>query len=234
MKRIVSAFKEKWPYYILEVLVIMIGILGAFGLNSWKEERINRTKEKELLIQIKENILRNMEELNSDINGWDRRTVRSLNLLLKAIESPDIYKDSIRNNFINLHRVSDPSITYAAYDALKDNGLEIIQSPTIQNEIINLFDISYRGMEQQIDELEIHLIKPTLGKYVYDHFYRDFTDTSTGNLVPNDYDRIIRSTELKNIVTQNLSWTIWFIELKENCLRESERVLAILEKEIND
>jgi hypothetical protein len=232
MKKIIKHFKKNWIRHGFETFAVLIGVLAAFALNDWNEKRVDRKKEQELLVQIRENVLRNMDELNSDINGWDNGTIRSLNRILEAIEKPDIYRDSITNEFQNLHRVSDPTITYAAYDALKDYGLETIQSSTLRTEIVNLFDITYRGLEEQINELEIHLIKPTSGKYVYDHFYRDITNGGTGRLIPNDYNEIIRSSELKNIVSQNLSWTLWFVELKENCLRESQRVLDLLEKEI--
>ena len=59
MKIIFKTFKEKWPEYFLEILVITLGILGAFALNSWNDNR----KAKDVQRQT---VARMIDDLESD------------------------------------------------------------------------------------------------------------------------------------------------------------------------
>ena len=49
MKKILETLKRKWAEYLLEIIVIMIGILGAFTLNNWNERR-KESKQKVIIL----------------------------------------------------------------------------------------------------------------------------------------------------------------------------------------
>ena len=62
MKKLLTTLSDKWAEYILEILVITIGILGAFALNNWNEDRKENAKREDLLLSLQ-------SDLNSDIHS---------------------------------------------------------------------------------------------------------------------------------------------------------------------
>lgn len=67
MKIILETLKKKWPNYLLEIFVITIGILVAFMLNSWNEEKKDREQERLLLTELQNEFNKNLKELDEKI-----------------------------------------------------------------------------------------------------------------------------------------------------------------------
>jgi hypothetical protein len=57
MKRILTTLSQKWPEYLLEVLVLVVGIYGAFALERWNETR----KEQEEILNYIQSIKKDLE-----------------------------------------------------------------------------------------------------------------------------------------------------------------------------
>jgi len=65
-KKIILNLRENWITYEFETLVVVVGILGAFELENWKESRQDRVKEQEYLSRIE-------NDLKSDTIYFNRR-----------------------------------------------------------------------------------------------------------------------------------------------------------------
>lgn len=66
MNKIINHFKANWVRHGFETLVVVVGILVAFGLNNWNENRKERLVEKELLEDLQKDLISNRTLLSSD------------------------------------------------------------------------------------------------------------------------------------------------------------------------
>ncbi len=68
MKRILKTLRKKWPEYVIEAVVIIASILGAYALDNWNEDRKERALErkylKALLVDLDRDLI-SLEKLES-------------------------------------------------------------------------------------------------------------------------------------------------------------------------
>ena len=72
MKKIIDLLKHKWGEYVIEIVVITLGIFGAFILNNWNENRKEKQYEKSILLALKEDFLENQKELEKTLGRQNR------------------------------------------------------------------------------------------------------------------------------------------------------------------
>jgi|GEM_PF-1208688 len=72
MQKILKTLKLKWAEYLLEIIVIIIGILGAFLLNSWGENVQSSRSEQRLLTGLRSEFIKNKEKLTTVLEHHER------------------------------------------------------------------------------------------------------------------------------------------------------------------
>lgn len=123
MKQIFSILKEKWPEYILEILVITIGILGAFALNNWNENSNNRRIVVDYYCRFLADLNQDEVQVDSLLSEGQLRLKKS-NELLAELVSPNPNKQKTMKLLLE----STARITYpfnpisAGYDDVKSSG----------------------------------------------------------------------------------------------------------------
>ena len=113
MKKIIDLIKEKWGEYVIEILVITLGIFGAFILNDWNEKR----KEKEKFLILTEQLYNSIYTDILSLESIYKSTSKQIHLIDKYLNFYD--KKVYKKNICELFYLD----TYAKLDFTESNIL---------------------------------------------------------------------------------------------------------------
>ena len=213
-------------YAIGEIVLVVIGILIALQINNWNEKRKEHLTERILLTNLKEDLSRNKEIIQSNISGLNFILAR-INLLLTAHTENRAYNDSL-NGYFHLARVFPESpISFVTFDEIKTKGTDIIESTDLRKKIVELFEITLSNMIETTSRLE-----GALRPIQLEHQLRNFFSGDTLGLIPNDGEKIMLNSEYFNIVSQRRLYYKMFIAMKENCIKEIDIVQNLIDQEL--
>ena len=150
MKKVLEVLKQKWVEYLLEIIVITIGILGAFALNNWHEARQLRSEEitslKNLQIEFQENL-----QAFDHILKYHKSKVESINeVLFQDLSSHSLESLDALNKDIVFSTTFNPS--FSIYNSLIYSGnINLIENDTVKNRIAK-----FRDMVTDYQDDEMH------------------------------------------------------------------------------
>jgi hypothetical protein len=87
MKKIIVHLKENWVRHGFETLVVTVGILGAFTLNNWNENRKERVMGQYYLESLKKEMEVNIQTAQ-DHNEYNEFQYKNAELILASFDEP--------------------------------------------------------------------------------------------------------------------------------------------------
>lgn len=219
--------KISWANYLIELLVVIIGISIAFAIEK-HAERLNENNEISAILESF------ADDLNRDIKGYaegqipyNEGRVAELDYILKMLRTETLDDDSLHRNIQRMFGSANSRITNATYESVKSSGkLENIANVELRKQIVSHYQSNYSqsdylaGVNAEFSD--------RLLTYVSDHSDALFTnnysdkkllkDVKFRNMVlrwrnminfkVNEYKRMTRSTEtLLNAINKQLGRT---------------------------
>jgi len=178
MKKIINHLKENWIRHGFETLYVIVGILIAFSLNDWNEDRKARITEISLLNELITGLSVDSYTLNFNIDKHNQ-AIKSCEIILRSLNEVEEYHDSLAHHFAAVHYYTTFASARGAYESLKSMGFESISNESLRFTIIDLYDQWYTILQtnQKILTGDIHDLKRNFHQ---DHFDKFLV------LVPND------------------------------------------------
>lgn len=247
MKQILKHFKKDWYKYGLETLVVIVGVLIAFSLSSWNEERKDRIKEQDYLQGLYEDLINNKNSLEFEIELSKYRLEYGTQLR-ELIEGKvtEIDTAELLIGIVFLGEFTPfQSITNTFEDLKSSGNLDIIRSPEVKDRIANylyrvdLFESMLYANNQDVKNLYndklYEYLSPEIQSYRLEKAFVEKGDPSLQELnnfgfnldgLKQDSDFLMR---LNRVIGNEGQLKIWYgVLLKENL----EPAISIIENEI--
>lgn len=143
-----------WPQLGLELVVVVLGILLALGIDSWWAERNDRALERAILSQLSKDLSRADGQLSEQLALTEEAAQAAVNLTDAAQGGRGAPVDSVASWLIRVSWWSDPVPTTAtAQGILSSNSLHLIRSEALRSALVSFLD-QVRQMESRIPRHE--------------------------------------------------------------------------------
>ena len=141
-----------FKYAIGEIVLVVIGILIALQINNWNEERKNQAFEKEILEQIRANLIKDKLTL-IDIKSNFERALSSTDKILNASWNQN-ERDSVKYWLADIIQFDRFQPLTNAYEVAKSKGLDLISNKQLRFIIGTYYDDESKNVTKSIKDIE--------------------------------------------------------------------------------
>ncbi len=158
--KIIKRFSGNWIRHGFETLYVIVGILVAFSLDDWNEDRKAKDTEISILNELIKGLKMDSSTLNFNI-GKHNQAIQSCEIVLKALNELEEYNDSLAFHFAAVHYKTVFASTRGPYESLKSMGFERISNKSLRFAIIDIYDKWYSILltNQNLLVNDIHELK---------------------------------------------------------------------------
>ena len=225
MKRILQTLSQKWPEYLLEILVLIVGIYGAFAVEAWGENKARRKEELEILKGCRTELMADAMEIDLNVSEL-QKSLRSIDIIIKALEEDHPYHDSLAAHFnylfLPMHFVHSTS----TFETLRSKGLDIVSNDSLRSQLINLYDSQYeffiQGETEELDLVHFHLkyLLPSRFESSW-NFDGKSVGSFEGEMVPLDFESLKYDDEFLHFIKTQRNRTrsyldFWYFNLRKH------------------
>lgn len=247
-----NKFSKYMLYAIGEIVLVVIGILIALSINNWNEQRKEIVQEQKILLQLKLEFNKNLEQLEEKIS-MRLDILQASTKLLGYIDNPEFVElDSIIFQLSFL--VTDPTFDPIKNNLIESENLHLIRKDSLKLKLTNWSTDVYQLQEIELEyqKIRTEIIIPFsektgLYRNIINTAWKDgYTPKHALNKTANvkrrigntkkelNVSEILNNIELEGIVADSFSWShignIQSLTLKNRIIE----LLRLIDNEIKE
>jgi hypothetical protein len=233
MNRIFITLKKKWPEYILEILVITIGILGAYALNDWSANRNRNQAELKILKEIKSNLELDLIDLNENRQGHftNLKVLDSLN----RGEEFQLTKEQVALNLYGAFRDYIYTPQRSAIETLTAKGVDLITDDSLRINILRLYDFYTTALVKMEEEYQPSQFTADF-RYIQDRYYARLDITADSLRVQpifSGYDWL-KNQDVTIRIDRTLMQRRWMVKRYDECILRVQETIDHIDEKLKD
>ncbi|TYA53223.1 DUF6090 family protein [Formosa maritima] len=230
-----NKFSKYLLYAIGEIILVVIGILIALQINNWNEQRKIQNTEISTLKELKSALEISKQNLISLVNNNKRW--QSYNFKIKDyLENKKAYDKSLDICFGTYYWTGKAQLTTAAYDQLKNDGLDLITNNSLRKELIYVFEDFFGQIKNEHEQWEkdylANIIYPNHVKFFQKYFPYSTNEFYDEYAKPINYNALLDDAEFLNIISENISLRNYSMLFKEQLIVKIDSLNNRIDKEI--
>ena len=190
-------------YAVGEIVLVVIGILIALGINQKANFNNDRKTEVTILKEIRINLLSDLTEITDDINYMDT-TDAACDIVKDLLETNDVPTREFGANSLKMRTTPHFNPNKSGYKLLESKGVEIIQNDSLRRAISDHYEslyTYYAKYEQERIEFRILFIEPNLTKRFNWVPKPDTPFLGTFQIDQDDFIKLKNDDDFKNLIT---------------------------------
>jgi hypothetical protein len=227
-----NKFSKYLLYGIGEIVLVVIGILIALSLNNLNEDRKLQQLEKELLADIKSNLLASKKGL-LDGKKLNEKTLSDYNLINHYIEHDLPFDNKVDDAFNLITFWHSPSFTFTAYESLKVKGLNLMENEELKEKLTYMYEFNFAYLIKDYDRAEWQLSEASKFPAINKHMRYKKIDENTYSGYPIDFESLKKDDIFINFLTFQIFFRDHGIHEYERVIKEIDELVSTLDKELS-
>lgn len=223
--RIAALLREKWPEYVIEILVIILSITISVALDEWKDSQRKRETEQTYLKGLANDIATDIEQLG-DVIDETKQVVRKTQALARlkpqASTDPTAFFNDVRFIMKRPRFVAED----ATFADLKSTGnMQLLTSTDLKRDLFDYYN-DYESTVQ-VENAELDAVTTIIGPYL---IYQ--VPLVGGVATREEANTFMNRTEFKNMVFMRNSNRQELLTNYQQLLQQARNIQQLVKKQL--